>query len=195
VSTEAAAQPHEVHEGEHLGGGRSEAELASWLVSALGEHGQTVAMAESLTGGLLTAALVEVPGASVVLKGGVVAYATELKHQVLGVDEGLLAAQGPVDPQVAAQMARGVRDLMGADWGVATTGVAGPGPQDGVPPGRAFIGVAGPDAPGSADEVNLNGDRAEIRAECVRRALELLAFALGAAGVPVVQEQAGSGDR
>jgi nicotinamide-nucleotide amidase len=154
------------------------AELATRLISALSERGETVAFAESLTGGLLTAALVGVPGASAVLRGGVTAYATDLKHEVLGVDAGLLAQHGPVDPQVAVAMAQGIRGLMRADWGVATTGVAGPGPQDGVPAGRAFLGVSGPGEAGFARELNLAGDRSAVRDACVLRALELLEFAL-----------------
>ena len=113
--------------------------LAARMVSALSEQRQTVALAESLTGGLLSAALVEIPGASTVLRGAVVAYATELKHQVLGVDARLLAERGPVDPYVAIQMAAGTRRVLGADWGLSTTGVAGPGPQDGVPARRAVL--------------------------------------------------------
>jgi nicotinamide-nucleotide amidase len=118
--------------------------MAARLVFALSEHGQTVAVAESLTGGMLCSALVDVPGASAVVRGGVVSYATDLKHRLLGVDAGLLAANGPVDPDVAAQMAHGVRERLGADWGVATTGVAGPDPQDGIPAGTVYVAVAGP---------------------------------------------------
>ncbi len=154
------------------------AELASQVISALSERGQTVAMAESLTGGLLTAALVEMPGASVVLRGGVVAYATDLKSRVLGVDVAQLAATGPADPGVAAQMASGVRTLLEADWGVATTGVAGPGPQDGVPAGTAFIAVAGPDGGIASAGLQLAGGRSQVRARSVQRALQLLALAL-----------------
>ncbi len=69
-------------------------------------------------------------------RGAVTAYATELKHQVLGVDATLLATRGAVDPQVAAQMAAGVRRVLGADWGIATTGVAGPNRRTGSPSGR-----------------------------------------------------------
>jgi nicotinamide-nucleotide amidase len=141
------------------------------LVSALSERDQTVAVAESLTGGLLCSALVEVPGASVVVRGGVVAYATELKHELLGVDAELLAGNGAVDPDVAAQMALGVRQRLGADWGLATTGVAGPDPQDGVQPGRVYVAVAGPlgrpefEGPSEANLslrvlVNISGGRA-----------------------------------
>jgi len=116
---------------------------AARIVSALSEQGRTVAVAESLTGGMVSAGLVAVPGASAVLRGGVVAYATALKRDILGVDPALLSAKGPVDPDVAAQMASGVRALTGADYGLATTGVAGPGPADGAPAGRVFIAVAG----------------------------------------------------
>ena len=170
-------------------------ELASWVVSALSEQGQTVAMAESLTGGLLTAAVVEVPGASMVLKGGVVAYDTLIKHDVLGVDDELLRQCGPVDPRVAAQLARGVRGLLGADWGVSATGVAGPGPHDGIPAGRAYIAVAGPGKAETVRKLSLEGGRAMVRAGCVRRALELLAFALGAPGGEEAAEQAGTTGR
>jgi nicotinamide-nucleotide amidase len=118
--------------------------IGAEVVSALSERGQTVAVAESLTGGMVCAALIEVPGASAVVRGGVVAYATELKHRLLDVDGDLLASNGPVDPDVAAQMALGVRERLGADWGLATTGVAGPEWQDGVAPGRVYLAVAGP---------------------------------------------------
>jgi nicotinamide-nucleotide amidase len=118
--------------------------IAADLVSALSERGQTVAVAESLTGGLVCATLVDVPGASAVVRGAVVAYATELKHRLLDVDGDLLARNGPVDPLVAEQMALGVRERLGADWGLSTTGVAGPDPQDGAPPGRVYIALAGP---------------------------------------------------
>jgi nicotinamide-nucleotide amidase len=155
-------------------------------VFALSEHAQTVAVAESLTGGMLCSALVEVPGASAVVRGGVVAYATELKHRVLGVDAALLAANGAVDPEVARQMAHGVRELLGADWGLATTGVAGPDPQDGIAPGIVYVAVAGPlpqacetlpQAEGitaKAIKLDLRGGRAEVRAAATARALDLL---------------------
>lgn len=91
----------------------------------------TVAVAESLTGGRVAAALTAVPGASAVLRGSVTAYATDLKASVLGVDPALLSRSGAVDPEVARQMAVGVRRVCGADVGIATTGVAGPDEQDG----------------------------------------------------------------
>lgn len=117
---------------------------AADLVRLLAARGQTLAVAESLTGGAVAAALVDVPGASAVLRGGVVAYATDLKAALLGVPADLLAREGAVHPDVATAMARGVRAGLGADWGVATTGVAGPDPQDGHPPGEFHVAVVGP---------------------------------------------------
>jgi nicotinamide-nucleotide amidase len=168
---------------------QGEPSLAARLVFALSERGQTVAIAESLTGGLLSAALVEVPGASAVLRGAVVAYATDLKHDLLGVDAGLLAQTGPVDSDVAIQMAAGVRDRLAADWGVSTTGVAGPGPQGEVPAGRAYIAVAGP-GEDVVRRLDLPGDRARVRSGCVQQALTLLAFALSTAPGAAEPEQA-----
>jgi nicotinamide-nucleotide amidase len=111
----------------------------------------------------------------------VTAYATDLKRDLLGVDGTLLDTRGAVDPQVAEQMAAGVRKALGADWGLATTGVAGPDPQDGQPVGTVFVAVAGPFEEVSDElggekvaSLRLNGDRAEIRMESVRSVLALL---------------------
>jgi nicotinamide-nucleotide amidase len=154
---------------------------AADVVRLLTATGGTLAVAESLTGGLVAAEITSVPGASKVFRGSVTAYATELKHRLLGVDADLLAARGAVDAQVAAQMAAGVRAALGADWGLATTGVAGPDAQDGQPVGTVFVAVDGPfgSDPGSAaggkvEALRLNGDRAEIRRESVRSVLALL---------------------
>ncbi|ALV32911.1 CinA family protein [Streptomyces sp. CdTB01] len=154
---------------------------AADVVRLLTVRGETLAVAESLTGGLVAADITGVPGASKAFRGSVTAYATELKHELLGVDADLLAARGAVDPQVAAQMAAGVRKALGADWGIATTGVAGPEPQDGRPVGTVFVAVDGPFGPGSGsasggkvEALRLNGDRAEIRRESVRSVLALL---------------------
>jgi nicotinamide-nucleotide amidase len=142
------------------------------LIRSLTERGVTVAVAESLTGGLVIAELVSVPGASAVVRGGIVAYATELKHDLLGVDAALLAAGGPIQAAVAEQMAAGVRVRAGADVGLATTGVAGQDPQDGHQPGEVWIAIA------TAAEVRsvrleLGGDRAAIRRETVEAVIEL----------------------
>jgi nicotinamide-nucleotide amidase len=114
-------------------------EAAALAVRLLTERGETVAVAESLTGGIVVAALVGVPGASQVVRGGVVAYMTDLKATLLGVDTELLERVGAVDPDVARAMARGVGVRLGADHGLATTGVAGPDPQDGHPVGEVWI--------------------------------------------------------
>ncbi|MER5298873.1 CinA family protein [Streptomyces lasiicapitis] len=151
---------------------------AAEVLRLLGGRGETLAVAESLTGGLVAAEVTAVPGASQVFRGSVTAYATELKQQVLGVDGALLAARGAVDADVALQMAAGVRGLLGADWGLATTGVAGPDPQDGKPVGTVFVAVVGPGSPlrseGNVAALRLNGNRTEIRTESVRSVLGLL---------------------
>lgn len=151
--------------------------VATEVLRLLTESGQTLAVAESLTGGMVAAELTAVPGASRSFRGSVTAYATELKHRVLGVDAGLLAAEGAVNAQVAAEMAAGVRRVMGASWGIATTGVAGPDPQDGQPVGTVFVAVDGPGGRKTA-RLRLNGSRAEIRRESARTVLELLSSQL-----------------
>lgn len=143
------------------------------LVTRLTAAGQTVAVAESLTGGLVTAALTEVAGASRVVRGGVLAYAKDVKAQLLGVDEVLLARVGAVDADVAEQMAAGVRTLMDATFGLATTGVAGPDPADGKPVGTVYVAVVGPGS-SRVRALSLSGDRARIRADSVSAALALL---------------------
>ncbi|TFC16220.1 nicotinamide-nucleotide amidohydrolase family protein [Cryobacterium algoritolerans] len=146
------------------------------LVGALTAAGLTIAVAESLTGGLLAAELIRIPGASFCVNGGVVAYQTELKHTLLGVDTELLAEHGPVHPEVAIQMALGVRTRLAiagraADLGIATTGVAGPDPQGGQVPGTVFLGLSrGGD--GWAIPLILAGDRSAIREQTVARAVE-----------------------
>jgi nicotinamide-nucleotide amidase len=147
--------------------------MSAPVTSRLIELGQSVAAAESLTGGLVTARLVDAPGASAVVRGGVVAYATDLKASVLGVDPGLLGAHGAVHPEVASQMATGVRLLLGADWGLATTGVAGPDPQHGMPVGTVFVAVAGPTG-GAVEHLALDGGRAAVREAAVEAVLSLL---------------------
>jgi nicotinamide-nucleotide amidase len=142
-------------------------------VRRLVDRRETVATAESLTGGLVAATLVEIPGVSAVYRGGLVVYATDLKHALAGVPEDLLAARGPVDPDVAAALAAGARERCGADWGLATTGVAGPDPQDGKPVGLVYVAVAGPSGP-TVRELKLSGNRAVIRTESVTCVLRLL---------------------
>ncbi len=147
---------------------------AADLVGMLTASGLTIATAESLTGGLVAAALTDVPGASVPFAGSVVSYATRVKAEVLGVDPVLLAERGAVDAEVARQMALGVCRVLGTDVGVATTGVAGPEPQDGHPVGTVFVAVAGPrHGAVLVQSLQLRGDRASIRTTTVAAALDL----------------------
>jgi len=158
------------------------ADLAPEVVARLIERGLTIAVAESLTGGQLVASLVDVPGASAAVVGGVVAYDTAIKNSVLGVSAPLLAANGAVDPEVARQMASGVRVALAvngrdADVGIATTGVAGPDPQDGKPVGTVYLGLAIADRVES-HALTLHGSRSEIRTATVQHALATLLAAL-----------------
>ena len=125
--------------------GVDDQDLASVVLDRLRQRGQSVAVAESCTGGGLGAALAAVPGASEVFLGGVIAYANRVKQQVLGVPEALLETHGAVSDPVAEAMAEGARRLTGADWGLAITGVAGPGGgSEQKPVGLVHIAVAGP---------------------------------------------------
>lgn len=158
------------------------ADESTQLISRLVSRGLTVAVAESLTGGLLVAELIAVPGASAVVNGGVVAYNTAVKASVLGVDAELLSTLGPVNPEVARQLAKNVRDRLAvdgrsADMGIATTGVAGPESVGGAAPGVVFLGLSMGDVT-LARELELHGSRQEIRASTVVAAIEWMAEAL-----------------
>jgi nicotinamide-nucleotide amidase len=158
---------------------RRRSELVGQVHRLLAGGGATVAVAESLTGGMLGAALTDMPGSSATFAGGVVAYATELKHQLLGVPEDLLAAHGAVHPDVARAMAAGVCRLLGASYGLGVTGVAGPEPQDGMPVGTVYVAVAAAAGPGAVEALRLPAEggrspRAQIRRLTVVHALDLL---------------------
>ena len=155
--------------------------LAELIVTLLTERRQTVAVAESLTGGLLAASLVEVPGASVVFRGGIVAYATDLKSALLDVPAALLERYGAVHPDVAGAMAEGVRRRLDATFGVATTGVAGPDPADGQPVGTVHIAASG-QLSAVRRTLCLAGGRRSIRDQTVLQSLLLLRSMLEAAG-------------
>jgi nicotinamide-nucleotide amidase len=151
-------------------------DVAAELVELLLTRGSTLATAESLTGGLVGAAITAVPGCSAVYRGGVVSYATEVKAQLLDVDQALLDDVGAVHPNVASAMADGAARRLGADYAVATTGVAGPSPQDGKPPGTVFVGVRGPRGCCWFDEsLDVDGptplDRESVRRTTTLRAL------------------------
>jgi nicotinamide-nucleotide amidase len=151
--------------------------LAATLQAELVRRSQTVATAESLTGGRLGEVLSAAPGASDTYLGGVISYSTSVKHQVLGVSEDTVEQHGVVSAECAAEMAAGVRALLGADYAVSTTGVAGPTTQEGKPVGLVFVGVAGPDGV-TTRRLDLDGERAQIREKAVREALEALLTAV-----------------
>ncbi|WP_110240139.1 CinA family protein [Nocardioides gilvus] len=133
----------------------------------------TVGTAESLTGGQVAAAITTVPGSSGAFLGGVVAYATEVKVKVLGVPEQVVEEHGVISAECAESMATGVRELTGATYGIATTGVAGPSEQEGKPPGTVFVAVAGPRGVEVA-ALNPQGNRTQIQWASVEGVLSLL---------------------
>ncbi|TCM50246.1 CinA family protein [Kribbella sp. VKM Ac-2568] len=144
------------------------------LVELVKNRGETLATAESLTGGLVGAALTDIPGISAIYRGGVVVYATDLKATLAGVPTDLLAQVGPVHSDTAAALAAGVRERLGATYGLATTGVAGPDPQDGIEAGTVYVAAAGPDVV-KVRKLSLSGDRATIRRGSVEAVLDLAA--------------------
>ncbi|RNL65043.1 CinA family protein [Nocardioides marmoriginsengisoli] len=148
-------------------------DLAARVHQALLARGETVGCAESLTGGGLADLLSGTPGASATFAGGVVSYATRVKRQVLGVT----AAQ-VVSADCASQMARGAQELLGVDWALATTGVAGPEKQDDKPVGTVYVGLAGPHGV-TVHRLALDGDRGAVRDGAAHAALEALLDVLG----------------
>jgi len=149
-------------------------QLEQEIADALVGSNQTAAVAESLTGGNVSAGLSAIEGASDWFLGGVVAYAEVVKFDLLGVD------QGPViTAKTAEQMARGVSRLLHADYAVATTGVGGPGPQEGVPQGTVFIAVATPTTT-RVQRYEFDGDPSEIVRRTTQQALQDLADAAAA---------------
>jgi PncC family amidohydrolase len=158
--------------------------LAVSVVIAM--QGRTLATAESITGGQLGSVITSIPGASQIFRGGVIAYATDLKTSLLGVSDAVLADGGAVQAQVALEMAKGVAAKLDADFGLAVTGVAGPASQDGHLPGTVFVACVMRDAQGSivdsaVEDLRLFPEmddprqaRAQVREETVAAALELL---------------------
>jgi PncC family amidohydrolase len=137
----------------------------------------TLATAESLTGGRLAALLTSVPGSSETYVGGVVSYATSLKVDLLGVPEGVVAIHGVVSAECARAMATGAQRVTGATYAVSTTGVAGPGPQDGVPAGTVYVAVAGP-AGVTALALELVGGRDAVQDRTCEEALSAVSAML-----------------
>jgi nicotinamide-nucleotide amidase len=144
------------------------------VLALLEKQRATVATAESLTGGRLAAALTGVSGSSTSFVGGVVAYATSMKTSVLGVSPELVEEHGVASAECARAMAVGVRELTGAAYAVSTTGVAGPGPQDGVPAGTVYVGVVGP-GQATAVSLELSGGRDSVQERTCTEAMSALA--------------------
>ena len=151
-------------------------EEAAAVIATATKLGLTVGCAESLTGGLVAADIVSIPGASAVFRGSIVAYDSMLKNDLLGVDASTLASTGAVAAEVASAMAEGALARLGVDVAVATTGVAGPDPDpvSGQAPGAVFIAVAGGGLGTLVREMSLEGDRDEIRQRATRAALQAL---------------------
>jgi nicotinamide-nucleotide amidase len=147
--------------------------LASECIAVLAERNETVATAESLTAGLISATLATVPGASAVLRGGIAAYASEVKVSVLGVDAGVVDEHGVISRECAVAMAEAARNMFRTAWAVAATGVAGPDRQEGRAVGTVYVAVAGSRTV-SAEELSLSGARQAIRDDTVAAALRLL---------------------
>ena len=164
-------------------------ELPARVLALLQERGETVATAESLTGGRLAAALTGVPGASRSYVGGVVAYATSVKQELLGVAEALVERYGVISAECALAMARGAAGVTGADWGIGTTGVAGPDGQDGHPPGTVHVGLVGPGV-STALALELVGGREAIQDRTCAEALSALEGMLSTAGRDEPREDA-----
>ena len=158
--------------------------LAVTVILAM--QGRSVATAESLTGDQLGSTITAIPGASKIYRGGVIAYASDLKTDLLGVSQSLLAEGGAVQAQVALEMATGAAQRLDAEFGLAVTGVAGPDSQDGHLPGTVFVACIQRDEQGSVidsvvEQLQLFPEftdpqeaRAQIREETVAAALELL---------------------
>lgn len=165
--------PAEDHGPAPAGARGAAAEKVCSAIAEMVERSMTLACAESLTGGALCSAFVEIPGASAVLRGSVTAYAVDLKASILGVDGELLRTKGPVEERVALDMARGVCRIMGADVALATTGVAGPGLADGHAAGTVWVACTGKLGE-RARLCRFHGGRSDVRAQAVEAAVDLL---------------------
>ena len=156
--------------------------LAAAVGDALRDSDEMVAVAESSTGGLLGSTLTDVPGSSSYFERGLITYSNATKTELLDVDPATIDNEGAVSPETARQMATGVRSRSGTDWGISTTGIAGPGGGTSHNPvGTVYIGIAGPIGDGETVSVNhyeFDGDRHENKADFTRQALTDLLDAL-----------------
>jgi PncC family amidohydrolase len=158
-------------------------DIANQVIQKLRDLGETVGVAESLTGGGVMAALTSVSGSSAAFRGGVVSYAP-YKEELLHVDKELIKTDGVIDGEVAAQLAEDARDITSSDdiktvWGIGTTGVAGPDSQDGKPAGMVFIGIVG-HGKRNVYDFQFTGNHEQIRNQTVLEALKRLRLALDA---------------
>jgi len=148
--------------------------LSTTIVESLKSTGETLSIAESLTGGALTSEIVSVPGASHILKGSIVAYSVEIKVHELSVSQNIIDKVGVVSEEVALAMADGVKARMNSTWSIASTGVAGPGPHHGIPAGTVWLAIVGPDTRETV-KLALEGDRERVRRGAVESALGVFA--------------------
>ena len=147
-------------------------DLAYELIQKLGQGQLTISVAESLTGGLVAASLTQIPGASAVFKGGIIAYGDEIKQKVLKVDSALITKFTSISEPVAQSMATNIREIMNTDIGIATTGVAGPDKSDGFAPGIVFVAISIGDHK-ICQKFELVGDRTQIRDQSVNEIFKL----------------------
>ena len=147
-------------------------DLAYELIQKLGQRHLTISVAESLTGGLVAASLTQIPGASAVFKGGIIAYRDETKEQVLKVDPALITKFTSISEPVAQSMATNIREIMNTDIGIATTGVAGPDKSEGFAPGIVFVAISIGDH-NICQKLELVGDRTQIRDQSVNAIFKL----------------------
>jgi nicotinamide-nucleotide amidase len=148
--------------------------LASRIVDSLKAKAETLSIAESITGGLLTSAIVSFPGASQILKGSIIAYSIETKVRELSVPQEVIDSEGVVSEDVALAMAEGIRTRMNTTWSIASTGVAGPGPHHEIPAGTVWLAVVGPNTRETV-KLALEGDRDSVRRGAVESALGVFA--------------------
>jgi len=143
------------------------------ILEILSERGETISVAESLTGGGLAQALTSLPGSSDIFRGSVTAYQNEIKSSLLQVHSELLSEFGAVSEEVAAAMAHGIKDLMGSTWAISTTGVAGPGPSEGVAAGTVWVAIDGPIS--QTLQLELSGTREIVRNATIAGAIAAFA--------------------
>jgi nicotinamide-nucleotide amidase len=143
------------------------------ILEILRTRKESISVAESLTGGGLAQALSSLPGSSEIFRGSVTAYQAEIKNEVLRVPAQLISEMGVVSEEVAISMATGVRDLMHSTWAISTTGVAGPGPTDGVQPGTVWVAIEGPIS--QTLQLELSGTREIVRNATIAGAIAAFA--------------------